>query len=245
MRNDAAANNGSTFVLDSSLIHALDPVERERLRPLLERVALPQGRLLAAAGERTTDLWFPNGAIVSAVVRLADGEAVEAGLVGAEGIIGVDRFLGTENALLTAIVQVPGDAYRCRMDALAPQLAEFPSLQRTVLRYAGALLASIAQVAACNATHSLRQRMARWLLMAHDRAGRDRFRLTHEFIAAMINVRRAGVSQFASEMRDAGAIAYTRGEIRVVDRRVLEGEACECYAVIRRLVTDLVPDMVR
>jgi CRP-like cAMP-binding protein len=245
MQRDVSVQNGAVFEAGSSLFHAIEADEFERLRPLLESVVLPQGTLLATAGEPVDELWFPHGAIVSAVVRLNDGEAVEAGLIGAEGVIGIEAFWGLPRSLLTTVVQVPGRVDRVRADVLRAQLDAFPSLGRAVFHFGGALLASIAQIAACNATHTLRQRMARWLLMAHDRAGRNRFRLTHEFIATMINVRRAGVSQFASEMRAAGAIAYTRGEIEVVDRSVLERESCECYAVIRHLMLDPVADMVR
>jgi CRP-like cAMP-binding protein len=245
MQRNGAVSDGASLIVGSSLLRLLDETEFETLQPLLEHVMLPQGQLLAAAGEPVDDIWFPNGAIVSAVVRLGDGEAVEAGLIGPEGVVGVNVALGLDEALLTSIVQVPGGAFRCRLANLRARLDEFPSLLNAMLRYSGALLACTAQVAACNATHNLRQRMARWLLMAHDRAGRDRFRLTHEFIAAMINVRRAGVSQFASELREAGAIAYTRGEVSVVNRAVLEAESCECYSVIRRISTNSLPDMVR
>jgi len=245
MQHHSSASDAASLIVGSSILRLIDETELELLHPLLEHVLLPQGQLLAAAGEPVDDIWFPNGAIVSAIVRLGDGEAVEAGLIGPEGVVGVNVALGLNDALLTAIVQVPGGAFRCRLSLLRARLHEFPGLHNAILRYSGALLACTAQVAACNATHNLRQRMARWLLMAHDRAGRDRFRLTHEFIAAMINVRRAGVSQFASELREAGAIAYTRGEVSVVNRAVLEAESCECYRVIRRLSTNSLPDMVR
>lgn len=234
----STVQNGAPAVLESSLLHGLDTEERDRLAPLLESVMLRHGDPLANVGEPSAYLWFPNGAIVSAVVRLDGGAAVEAGLIGPEGVVGLEMFSGNPASLLTAIVQVPGAAYRCNVEAIRERLDEFPGLKAAALRYGGTLLAAIAQVAACNATHTLRQRMSRWLLMAHDRAGRDRFRLTHEFVATMINVRRAGVSQFASEMRAAGAIAYTRGEVRIADRTVLEGEACECYGAIRRFTFD-------
>ncbi len=159
---------------------------------------------------------------------------VEAALIGNEGVVGLDVFWGSTVAPLSCVVQVAGALVRMRAETVRDALADLPGLHAAALRYGSALLAIVAQVAACNATHSLRQRMARWLLMAHDRAGRDRFRLTHEFIASMINVRRAGVSQFASEMRQAGAIAYTRGEVEVLDRDELLRESCECYEIIRR-----------
>jgi CRP-like cAMP-binding protein len=218
----------------STMVEALDAGERARLQPLLERVTCARGLALASAGEISEYAWFPAGAIVSAIVRLADGETVEAALIGREGLIGLDVVWGSGRAPITCIVQVAGPALRVRADALREALDELPALRAAALRYGSAFLGTIAQVAACNATHTLRQRMARWLLMAHDRAGRDRFRLTHEFIASMINVRRAGVSQFASEMRRAGAIAYTRGEVEVVDRAALQRESCECYEIIRR-----------
>ena len=235
-RDMATTISGDGVVeLDRSLLRRIGTDELQRLRPLLEAVAAPQGVAVATVGEPPGYVWFPNGAVVSAIVRLGDGEAVEAALIGAEGIVGLDVFWGGKTALMSAVVQVSGSVFRARSDDLRERLDELPALRREVLLYGGSLLVMVAQVAACNATHSLRQRMARWLLMAHDRAGRDRFRLTHEFIATMINVRRAGVSQFASQMRDAGAIAYTRGEIHIVDRATLEAEACECYAVLRRL----------
>jgi CRP-like cAMP-binding protein len=217
-----------------SLLSDIDEAERGRLRALFETVRPGAGTTLARAGEPFEYLYFPNGAIVSMIVRLRDGETVEAGLVGDEGLLGMNLFWGGDRALMTAIVQVAGEIERVRVDAIRERLDEFPSLARAACCYGSTLLVTVAQVAACNATHNLRQRMARWLLMAHDRAGRDRFRLTHEFIATMINVRRAGVSQFASELRGAGAIAYTRGEVQIVDRAKLEAEACECYDVIRR-----------
>ncbi len=220
--------------VDPALLTTIDPVEREALAGLIERVVLPQRAVIATLGEPSEFVVFPAGAIVSAIVRLGDGETVEAALIGHEGVIGLEAVWGTAGAPVSCVVQVPGAALRVRADVLREHRTVLPTFTAAALRYGSALLTIIAQVAACNATHSLRQRMARWLLMAHDRAGRDRFRLTHEFIASMINVRRAGVSQFASEMRQAGAIAYTRGEVHVLDRTVLAGEACECYEVIRR-----------
>jgi CRP-like cAMP-binding protein len=220
--------------VDPSLLSAVDEEELGRLRALFETVRPAAGAILARAGEPFEYLYFPRGAIVSMVVRLRDGETVEAGLVGDEGLVGMNLFWGGNRALITALVQVGGEIDRVRVDAIRDRLDEFPTLARAASRYGSTLLVTVAQVAACNATHNLRQRMARWLLMAHDRAGRDRFRLTHEFIATMINVRRAGVSQFASELRGAGAIAYTRGEVQIVNRAKLEAEACECYDVIRR-----------
>jgi CRP-like cAMP-binding protein len=220
--------------VDSLLLNAIGPSERERLQPLLERVVLAQGTPLTMVGEPAEFVWFPAGAIVSGIVRLADGEMVEAALIGNEGIVGLDVFSGSVAAPLTCIVQVPGPVIRVRAESVRDLLGDLPELTAAAFRYGSALLAIVAQIAACNATHSLRQRMARWLLMAHDRAGRDRFRLTHEFIASMINVRRAGVSQFASEMRHAGAIAYTRGEVEVLNRDELLRESCECYEIIRR-----------
>jgi CRP-like cAMP-binding protein len=226
------------FPPERSMLSSLESAEFDALRRLFVRVTPATGTILGIANEPVAHLWFPDGGVASLVVRLGDGQTVEAGLVGREGMIGLGVLLGDGRGLLSSVVQIPGPFWRCPIDVVGARAAEFPGLQRAVLGYSGASIASIAQFAACNATHSLRQRMARWLLMAHDRVGRDRFGLTHEFIATMINVRRAGVSQFASEMRQAGAIAYTRGEILVTNRLALEHEACECYSVIKRLTFD-------
>jgi CRP-like cAMP-binding protein len=234
MRWDAAGFSG-IYDLDSSLLRSVDAEELKRLGALVERVALAQGAPLATAGEPSEFVWFPASAIVSAVIRMEDGVSVEAALIGAEGIVGIEVFWGGRTTLISAVAQVAGIAFRCRADALRERINEFPTLRRAVLHYGSVFLATLAQTAACNATHNLRQRMSRWLLLANDRAGRDRFRITHEFVASIINVRRAGVSQFASELRSAGAIAYTRGEVRILDRAMLESEACECYEAIRKL----------
>jgi CRP-like cAMP-binding protein len=236
MRWDAAGISGSND-LDISLLRNVDADEIERLGSLVERVTLAQGTSLATAGETPEYVWFPAGAIVSAVIRMEDGVLVEAALIGAEGVVGLNVFWGDRTTVISAVVQVAGMAFRCRTDVLRERINEFPTLRRAVFQYGSTFLATVAQTAACNATHNLRQRVSRWLLMANDRAGRDRFRITHEFVAAIINVRRAGVSQFASELRGAGAIAYTRGEVRILDRGVLESEACECYEAIRKLTT--------
>jgi CRP-like cAMP-binding protein len=231
MRWDA----GGTYDLDSTLLGSVDSDELKLLGSLVERVALAQGAPLATAGDASEFVWFPAGAIVSAVIRMEDGVSVEAALIGAEGVVGIEVFWGGRTTIVSAIAQVAGIAFRCRADVLRERMGEFPTLRRAVLQYGSAFLATLAQTAACNATHNLRQRMSRWLLLASDRAGRDRFRITHEFVASIINVRRAGVSQFASELRGAGAIAYTRGEVRILDRSMLEVEACECYEAIRKL----------
>lgn len=236
MRWDAAGISGSND-LDISLLRNVDADEIERLGSIVERVTLAQGTPLATAGDPPEYVWFPAGAIVSAVIRMEDGVLVEAALIGAEGVVGLNVFWGDRTTIISAVVQVAGVAFRCRTDVLRERINEFPTLRRAVFQYGGTFLATVAQTAACNATHNLRQRVSRWLLMANDRAGRDRFRITHEFVAAIINVRRAGVSQFASELRGAGAIAYTRGEVRILDRGVLESEACECYEAIRKLTT--------
>jgi CRP-like cAMP-binding protein len=235
MRFDAATLSGSSDFESSSLLRSIGSDEQERLGSFLERVTLNAGVTLATVGDLSEYVWFPAGAIISAVVRMDDGVSVEAALIGSEGVVGLDVFWGGRTALISAVVQIAGVAFRCRTETLRERLNEFPMLRRAVFGFASTLLATIAQTAACNATHNLRQRMSRWLLIAHDRAGRDRFRITHEFVAAIINVRRAGVSQFASELRGAGAIGYTRGEVRIIDRRVLEHEACECYQAIRKL----------
>lgn len=197
---------------------------------------MPLRQTLSAAGEPIAYAYFPIDAVTSTLMDLPEGESVEVGLMGAEGVVGLALLYGRRVASTTVIVQVDGDAYRIRSDDFVREIVDAnTAFYKLLLRYANVFLAMVAQNAACNASHSVEQRFARWLLLLHDRVQRDAFPLTHEFSAIMLGVRRASVTQVANTLRNVGAIDYRTGRMQVVDRDALASSSCGCYEVIHDL----------
>src|SRR5215217_6498359 len=217
------------------LLAALPPEALARLWPRLEPVELPFRRVLHAAGEPIAAVWFPETGYVSALAYMEDGDAAEVGMVGREGMVGLPVLLGAECDDIEAMVQSPGTALRMDARAFRAELDRAPAFRTLLLRYALVHHGQVARTAACNGRHHTDQRLARWLLMAHDRtAGNDEFPMTHEFLSMMLGVRRAGITIAAGQLQKAGFIRYERGCIEVTDRPGLESVACECYGMARR-----------
>lgn len=216
------------------LLAALPPAEAARLAGLLEPVALEFKHLLYEPGQPIAHVYFPLTAVCSLLVEMQDGRAVEVGTVGNEGMAGLPVFLGATSTPGRAIVQIPGAALRMPAAALVDTaLRGDGALYQALQRYTQALFVQTAQGAACNRLHTQEQRFCRWMLMTHDRVGGDSFPLTHEFIAQMLGVRRATVSEVAAAVQAVGLIRYHRGAMTIRDRAGLEAASCECYAVIR------------
>lgn len=163
---------------------------------------------------------------------MKNGQITEVTTIGKEGMVGVPVFLETDRTPLAAFAQIAGEAMRMKAQQLRAEIKRDGPVVKRLLRYTQGLMVQIAQSGACNQLHSPRQRCARWLLMTHDRVGRDEFNLTQEFLCQMLGVRRATVSEIASSLQQAGVIRYSRGRITIVNRRGLEAASCECYAVI-------------
>lgn len=217
---------------ENHLLAALPREEYERLAPHLGEVSLTLRQVLFSPGDEIAHAYFPTNSIVSLLTDLSDGSGMEVGLVGREGLVGVSVILGGSETKV-ATVQAEGNALKIRADALREEFRRGGTLQNGLLRYTHALMTQISQSVVCNVRHPLPGRLARWLLMYHDRLGRDEFSLTHEFMAAMLGVRRAGVSNVANELQRMGFISYRRGHVRIIDRKGLEEFACEgCVAKI-------------
>ena len=180
---------------------------------------------------RTVD--FPIDTVMSVVATLSNGSTCEVATVGREGFVEVDAALASRTALRTSFCQIPGHVARMPIDAFQAELDTDPEFKARVLRAVRARAFMTEQLATCNLKHTLIERFARWLLMTRDRLGRSEFNVTHEFLAMMLGSRRAGVSQAAATLHAAGAIAYRRGIVRILDDDVLSGRACECYAAER------------
>jgi CRP-like cAMP-binding protein len=198
-------------------------------------VALGHAELLFT-NEQPADLtYFPVTSIVSMIAEMANGEECEYGCIGREGMLGLQVALGAQPLRGSALCQLKGTAIRFdgRILRTVTSSGAAPELHRLLLRYAQGTINVLAQSAACNALHSIKQRTARWLLQTRDRAGKDQFSLTQEFLAKMLGVRRASVTEIALGLQDCGIIDYNRGHIHILDVAALESESCECYWVIR------------
>jgi CRP-like cAMP-binding protein len=201
----------------------------ERLLPHLEHFAFDHGKVLYEIAAPIKYCYFPFDAVVSLVTQMADGKIVEVALVGNEGLTGVALFLGQKTSAERAIVQIPNGGVRIKADVILKEFELGGELHTALLRYLNSLLRQVAQTAACNAAHTIEERLSRWLLMCHDRVEADQINLTQEFIAEMLGTRRATVNVGAINLQSAGLIQYNRGRIRIIDRAGLEGFSCECY----------------
>ncbi|HEX8145473.1 MAG TPA: Crp/Fnr family transcriptional regulator [Pyrinomonadaceae bacterium] len=222
---------------ENRLLAALPREEYERLAPALEEVSLSLSQILFRPGDEIGHAYFPTTSIVSLLTDLEDGSGMEVGLVGREGLVGISVILGGSETKV-ATVQAEGRALKIRVDALREEFERGGALQNGLLRYTHALMTQISQSVVCNVRHPLPGRLARWLLMYHDRLGRDDFSLTHEFMANMLGVRRAGVSDVAYELQKMGFINYQRGHVRVINRKGMEEYACECYPMVKEKYDD-------
>lgn len=209
------------------------PVEEFKLTAeKLHRVELALGQSLHRAGEPIEQVFFVESGFISALSMLSDGAPLEIGLIGAEGVAGVSVILGATNSYSETMCQTGGGAYRIAVGALKEVVAQAPHLRDLLLRYTHVFHVQVAQTAACNAHHDLGQRLARWLLAAHDRTGVAELSLTQDLIAVMLGVRRSTVSVAASTLQKAGVIRYQHGRITILDRTGLEDAACECYEAV-------------
>jgi CRP-like cAMP-binding protein len=223
----------SRSLTENRILSALPFEDYERLAPHLERVEMPHGQVLCKAGDLIEHVYFPINSMISLVSQLSDGSGAEVGLTGYEGMSGLSIVLGVKRSPHEAMVQIHDGAMRLRADVLLNEFKRGGALQRLLLRYTQSLLLQISQIAACNRLHSVEERLARWLLMSHDRCVCEDLPLTHEFIALMLGVRRAGVTTAAIALQAEGYINYKRGHITITDRKGLEDFACECYRIIK------------
>ena len=212
--------------------HLIDLLSRsDRLRVLArcEPVELTLGEVLCESGAVVRHAYFPVDAFISLLTRTEEHPSLEVGMVGREGLFGAVLALGVTTSPLQALVQGSGSAWRISAAALRSELTRSAALRRTVLRYVFVVMEQMASSAACLRFHLIGPRLARWLLMSEDRAHDARFRVTHEFLASMLGVRRVGVTVAAGDLQRRGLIHYHRGEMQVLDRSGLEAAACPCY----------------
>ncbi|HKV84537.1 MAG TPA: Crp/Fnr family transcriptional regulator [Ktedonobacterales bacterium] len=199
----------------------------------MQLVLLKDHQVLHLSGEAIMFVYFPVTAILSVVSVLADGASAEVGLVGSEGMAGLPAFLGATSEPFEVVVQVKGAAYRLPAQFIRDEAHHFDPFQDLLLRYTQAFMSQIAQGIACRGRHTVRQRLARWILMLRDAGESDRIRVTHDFLGQMMGVGRPTVSLAAESIRNDSLIGYNRGVITILDAPGLEGASCECYRLVR------------
>jgi CRP-like cAMP-binding protein len=211
------------------LLQSLPRPLRQRVLAGCDTIELAFGQVLYQAGERVRHVYFPIDGFISLITSLEDGERLEVGIVGDEGMLGVSLVLGVGLSPQHAVVQGAGAALRMSAARFLQHNRNAPALSQRLDRYLYVLMAQLAQTAACTHYHVVESRLARWLLVTRDRAHSDEFRLTQEFLAFMLGVRRAGVTLAAGALQARGLILYERGRIAIVDGAGLEDVSCHCY----------------
>jgi CRP-like cAMP-binding protein len=218
----------------NDLLAALPTAEFALLMPRSEHVEVAARQILHGAHAPIRSVYFPTTGVISLIARLERGGAIEVGMIGREGMVGLPLALGIDSSPEEALAQTAGTALRIGADAFREVLAHTPTLRALLLRYEHVLHTQVAQTAACNGRHLLEARLARWLLMAHDRLDANELPFSQELLATMLGVRRAGVTVAAGVLQRAGAASFSRGRVVILNRRELERVSCECYAAVRQ-----------
>jgi CRP-like cAMP-binding protein len=208
-------------------------MEYHAIRPHLEFLSMPPRLSLYEPNDPLEFVYFPNAGMVSLVIEMEDGRTVEVGEVGKDGIAGVPAAVGMRRTQVREVVQIAGDGFRVRVDALQKVLRSSPQLQQILTRYAVSQGLQIAQTAACNRLHNIEQRFARWLLITQDRVDSPTFAITHDFLATMLGTDRPTVSIAAGMLQKKGTINWTRRSVQILSRAKLEKCACECYGAMQ------------
>ena len=224
----------SDKLIENRILLNLPAADREQLLPSLEPVHLPFGQVLYSIGAAIDYVYFHNRGMSSLISYTEEGGNIEVGMVGYEGVTGLQAFLGTGLSEHHAVMQLTDDALRMPADQFRQACAQLASLRTVMLRYTQAMMTQLTQSVVCARFHSIEQRLCRWLLISQDTVRSDELRLTQEFLAAMLGVNRPGVTIAARLLQNAGMIHYNRGRIKILDRQGLEAASCECYGLITK-----------
>lgn len=224
--------NNRSCPFNNKLLAALPESEYQRLNPHLEYVTLRLGQVIYEPKTSIEWVYFPERSMISLVSILSDNAMTEVGLIGNEGMVGLPVILGGNQAINQAIVQVPNGAIKLSAKVLQQEFKRGKTLQKLLLLYTEVRLHQVSQIAVCKSHHDIEKRFCRWLLSVHDCVEDDRLLLTQKFMAQMLGIRRASVTEAAQKLQELGIISYQRGEVIILNRPALEARVCECYNVI-------------
>lgn len=216
----------------NTFLETLPERERDRLLAVGEVVSVAAAEILHESGRATRYLWFPLDCVCSLATCMEDGSEAEVAVIGREGVVGLTALLGTDTTWSTAAVQVGGSVLRVPAGELKVEAQRSARVRLLLQRFMQALLVQTSQTAACNRFHTIEQRLARFLLSLNDRVSGDEIAITHERLATVLGSLRPGVTLAAGRLQEQGSIRYTRGKLRVLDRKLLEASACECYEAV-------------
>ncbi len=219
--------------LENQLLAALPAKEFKKIEPLLKLVDLELNDVLWEMDEKREFVYFPTTAMICLLYESEEGVSIEVGMTGRQGMVGVVTFIGDSRMAKRAVVQREGQAYRMKASDVEKQFADCPDFHDICLAYTQTLIAQISQSAICNRLHSVEQQICKYLLVNQDNLQTKTFSMTHEQISNVLGVRRESVSVSAAQLKDIGAIDYARGQLTILDRRLLKTSACECYAVVK------------
>jgi CRP-like cAMP-binding protein len=225
--------NGSSNWPRNRLLLALPSTNLKRLMPELEQIPCQRGQVLMDADSELDHVFFPDTGVVSVVAVYADGRVIEMATIGREGCTGVKTVFGAKRSSARLLVQIPGSAAKMSRAAFTRAMESMPAFRSLMYNYVHAFLEQVMVSAACNGAHSLKERLARWLLMMRDRGDDDALRITQDLLAEMLGVQRPTVSNAARELERAGLIARGRRQLTIVDRPGLTKASCECYQLVR------------
>ena len=232
-------------IRDNQLLNALSEADQTRIQHNFQLIQLTQGTVLSEPGKTQSFVYFPTTAIISLLYVLADGSSTEMAVIGREGCVGTPVFMGGRSSLNQVMVHTAGFAYKLRAIDLKEEFSRGGTTSSVLLRFTQALMTQMAQLAVCNRHHQLDQQICRWLLQTLDRMDGNEILMTHELISQMLGVRREAISHAANRLQKEGLITYTRGRIKVMDRHGLMSKTCECYGVLQREYTRLLPAPTR
>jgi CRP-like cAMP-binding protein len=218
----------------NTLIDSLPRSARRRLLDICEPIDLVSGEIVTHSDAHTRHVYFPTGSIVSLITSSKDAPVLEVGMVGSEGMLGTQVALGILSVPLHARVRGSGTAWRIATGPFNREIGRSPALKRSLNRYLHVTMLQLASDVRCLRFHQIDQRLARWLLMTHDRTHSDSIKVTHQIIANLMGVRRVGITKAAGALQQQGIIHYVRGELTILDRKALESQACSCYAIERK-----------
>jgi CRP-like cAMP-binding protein len=209
--------------------------------PELERIRCEREQVLMDADSPLEHVFFPDSGVVSVVAVYADGSIIEMATIGREGCTGMQAVLGAETSSVRLLVQIPGDAARISRAAFTRAMGSMPSFEGLMYAYVQAFMEQVMVSVACNGAHSLKQRLARWLLMMRDRADDDALQITQNLLGEMLGVQRPTITNAARELEGAGLIARGRRQVTILDRQGLLAASCECYQLVRMRVAFHLP----